>query len=315
MKTILPLVALVVAMGWGDAAWAAPGAPAAAGDGAEPLPDAPLVLEARPASVQLSRSVNFDQDGNISNEHNSLSINLNIVYDDAIRPVAYGDLELTRVITSSGERLDFDPDQNSRGARRIHRNRRQDGRPFFNSYFNLPVPERPCESIRLIEGQMTLTLPHGEIKQATLAPWSRFVDQRVRVTNVPGSMIVLRKQENGNVKIEFDRALDQQVTEVVFVDGKNAPLEARQQGSGSGGSLAYRYYAVDVPDDGGVWVRLYPQTRQQRASFAARDVPMPGGADGQPAFDLAVKAVDLGQVNAEARPEALEVEIVGEVKE
>lgn len=315
MKTLLPLAGLVSIVGWGGAAWAAPGAPAVVGDDAGPLPDAPLVLEARPSSVQVSRSVNFDQDGNIRNEHDSLSVNLNIIYDDAIRPVAYGDLELTRVITSSGERLDFDPDQNNRGARRIHRNRQQDGRPFFNSYFNLPVPEQPCESIRLIEGRVTLTLPHGEIKQAALAPWSRFVDRRVRVTNVPGSIIVLRKQENGNVKIEFDRALDQQVTEVVFVDGKNAPLEARQQGSGSGGSLAYRYYAVDVPDDGGVWVRLYPQTRQQRASFAARGVPMPGGAAGRPAFDLAVKAVDLGQVNAEARPEALEVEIIGEAKE
>lgn len=149
MKALLLMAAMVLTMFWSVPVCAAPGDRAAVGEPAVDavpeavLPDAPMVLEARPSSVQLSQSVNFDQDGNVNHESNSLSINLNLFYDDAIQPMAYGDLVLTRAITSSGEQLEFDPEQNNRRARRIHGNRQQNGRPYFNSYFNLPVPERP----------------------------------------------------------------------------------------------------------------------------------------------------------------------------
>ncbi len=228
--------------------------------------------------------------------------------------MAYDGVKLTRVITSSGEELAFDPERNRRGSQTIHDNRHHEGRAYFNTYFNLPIPEQPCESIRVIEGELTLTLPHGAVKQVNLVPWNEFEGKRIRVTNVPGSLIVVRRQEDGRVRVEYDRAMEPLVTDVLFVDGDGANLEADRRGGGGSGVMAYRYYAVNMPDDGGVCLRLYPETRKRQAVFVARDVPIPGRPGEQKAFDLAVEAVGLDQAKAGPQPEALRVEIIGEAE-
>ncbi len=278
-------------------------------------PPRAIVLEARPASLQVSRSVRFDVDGQRQNEQGNLSLNLYLFVDADRPPGAYRDLTVTSAVTSSGEALKIDPNQR-RSEHRLRLNQRNDERPYFNAYFNLPAPSRPCRSLRELRGKVTLIVPRGELKQVTLAPFSKYARQRVRVVNIPDSRIVIKRepQREGRVRITYDRSMAPLVKEVVFVDGDGVKIEPqRSSGGGSSGVDVYRYYEVALPDDGGVRIRLYEGTDEIDATFQLKDIPMPGMEDGA-GFDLAVAAEPIRQAQAqeaEGGPGELKVEIAG----
>ncbi len=280
--------------------------PAAAGelDPVEPLEASTVKLTLVPSNVNLNRSISFDDAGEPQHRNNQMSIGLRCFYDTLATPLSYGDLEITSAMTSAGEELEIDPNQQRRNAQNIHANRQRQGKPYFDLYLNLPAPTRPAEFLRELRGQLKMDLSRGPERVLRFSPVSEYLGKRFRVTDMndsPMSMRWIEASDGQPAMVEWTYALSLEplVQEIKFYRRNGVELEVNRRGSGGDNTSRSQRFEVGAGDDVVMVVRLFREAHTVEVPFVVRDVPLPIAQPGGPRFDLAIATEPLG-VDGEA---------------
>lgn len=259
-----------------------------------------VVLNLVPSNFNLTRSISFDEAGDPQHRNNQLSINFRCFYETPSTPLSYRDMEIISVITSAGEELEIDPNQQRRHQQNIQPNRQRNGKPYFDMYLNVPAPMRHAELIREVRGTLKMELSRGPERVLRFSPVSKYLGKRFRVTDMddsPMSMKWIDAQDNQPAMIEwtFARSIEPLVQEVKFYRRNGAEFEANQRGGGGNNDTRSQRFAVGPADDVIMVVRLFRQTRTVEVPFVARDLPLPIAEPQGPRFDLAIATEPMGQ--------------------
>ncbi|MEO0514139.1 MAG: hypothetical protein AAF086_02440 [Planctomycetota bacterium] len=302
---------LATALGLSAGAYAADSAPERAGelprpaaaaeaDGVDEPADAMVKLILVPSNVNLNRSISFDDAGEPQHRNNQLSIGLRCFYETQATPLSCRDLEITSAITSAGEELEIDPNQQRRNAQNIHANRQRHGKPYFDLYPNLPAPTRPAAFIRELRGQIKIDLSRGPERVLRLSPVSEYVGKRFRVTDMndsPMSMRWIQAQDNqpGMVEWTYARSLEPLVQDIKFYRRNGVELEVNGRGSGGDNTSRSQRFEVGAADEVVMVVRLFREAQTVEVPFVVRDLPLPVAQPGGPRFDLAIATEPVGE--------------------
>ncbi|MEM7625420.1 MAG: hypothetical protein AAF333_07325 [Planctomycetota bacterium] len=293
--------------------------PEAAVNAVDAAPDDPprIRLTLVPNQVSVNRSVSFNEHGQLRNQNHQLSVGFRCLYETDDQPLSYSKLVLTSITTSAGESLDVNSNQHHhRSNQTIQANRRHQGKPFFNIYFNLPAPRFPAESLREIRGTVTMQLSEGPERVIRLSPISKYLGKRFKVIDMDDTPMSLRLQERGEnmpVQLEFShpRAAQSLIRDISFYDARGVKLEIRQRGSGSSNDEMRRYFEL-VDDKSTMVVRLFRQTREATVPFVARHVPLPVPEPAEEQFDFALETEPVEMANADFPAAEDDLEAAGE---
>ncbi|MEM1028022.1 MAG: hypothetical protein AAGJ38_08045 [Planctomycetota bacterium] len=274
-----------------------------------------VVLTLVPSNFNLNRSISFDENGEPRHRNNQLSINFRCFYEAVSLPLSYRDLQVTSILTSAGEELEIDPNQQRRHQQTIRPNRQRNGKPYFDIYLNLPAPRRHAETIRELRGSVQMRLSRGPERVLRFAPVSEYLGKRFRVTDMddsPMSMQWVEARDNQPAMLEwtFARSIEPMIQEVKFYRRNGVEFEVPQRGGGGDQTTRSQRYAVDAADDLIMVVSLFRSTRTVEVPFVVNDVPLPIAEPDGPRFDLAIATQPMGEpVGLEAREVELPADI------
>lgn len=265
-------------------------------------------FEFRPSNVQLSTSVNFDQEGRINNSNSSLSIGFRVKYDSNAQPVVVRNIQATSVVTDARETLTG----NSRGYEQTlfawenssNRNERQE----FHLHMSFSAPKRPAKSIRQISGTMEVVCASGEPAEAVLKPFSDYEGKRITFKDMPGMFITFSREERGNqkqTKVEMPTQFKPHIARIMFYDNAGRELNYRGWGGGSNNNTEYRNLNIDMPADGQVRVQLYPVVESRLVPFEVLDIPL-GPEEKETAGDVMVELKPIAPVDGELKLQRLD---------
>jgi len=284
----------------------------AAGDGERPIAEAldadALAEEAKdkgeaavkltfePTQVSINRSISFDEKGKPRHRRNQLNIRLRCFYESAALPLTYGELKIDSVMTSAGETLAVDPNQNNRRNRQqVRENRLHQDRPYFDLNLNLPAPTRSAQAIAEVRGQITMELSLGPERVIRLAPLSKYLGKRFQVTDMDDTpmsleLAVPRNNQPTVVELTHNRKLQSLIREVSFYDARGTVIESRYRGSSThnNNTAMTQRYGLNPPDNAVMVIKLFRQTQDVVVPFVLRDVPLPVAEPEDLRFDLAV---------------------------
>lgn len=236
----------------------------------------PALVTFAPASISLTHHIQF-KDGREPRLEHKLDMSITCTFEPGVRPSAYHEFEITRVVTDQGEVLAPIKQQrdSSTSFGRHLQQRGDDGRSSTRLYCRLPVPEQPSRALSEISGRMVLELVGDEIV-LPIGPIGERVDEHIAVIDDPHSHVVVEDHSVKSLTLLATGPVSQQILDVRFFDADGTSIRSGG-GGGSSNSERRRYtYHVELPADGRVELVLAGDTQRHPITFTLSDVPYPG---------------------------------------
>lgn len=259
----------------------------------------------RPTNIRMSSDANFDQNGKITHQNHRFYVNLQATYRGRLSLSSYKNVQLTDIVTSAGERLTVDPNQN-RHQGEIRTNRDD---PQFGLGFNLPLPSMPCTRLELLRGTVDIVVGVGETQSAVLKPAKEYLGRTIRIREFPDSSFTLINERDSQVRVEADTALLARLSSASFYAANNTPIPSRGQGSGSRNDRQFISFYLNLPDDGAVVLNFHPEIRTITVPFELREVPLPVQDKSPDRTDMVIDLKPSGQAMAPLPENRLTLEV------
>lgn len=267
--------------------------PDVADDAAEiqPQVEERIELEMRPASVSLSRSLQFDERGNPQNEHENLSVQIRCIYPPELNPLSY-ELSDTQAVTAAGRKLNV-AQRSSRST--IHHHRNHQGPASFTINCSMQGPIGDVRKIAHLTGKLELELGNGPLRRGVLGPYKDLRGKRITIAEMPDLEIgVTAEDDNQRVRVDYNGDAWRMLKEAKFYTAAGTELESRGWGGGSSGNKFHRSYRVALPEDGSIVLFFWDSRRSVTVPFRITDIPMPGALvdPEQPALVFHLEAIE-----------------------
>lgn len=248
-----------------------------------------IELDFRPANVQMSNSIQFDEKGQPQGGYGNCYANFNVYGKTAARLVGYEPVKITKLTGPAGQSLPL-PAGNSSGVSRM--NRRNEAPWLFSASISLPLPPDHLRSLGEISGTINVWYAVGATRVAPIGPFKDIAGKSIRIEGLakPVTLVINDEKPQNRIRIDVPRAFEMLIDRIRAFDAGGRDLNANDSGHGWNDNTAQRYLSVRMPDDGKLQISFFEDARSVTVPFKVLNLPLPQPPKGKGA-EVVVKAV------------------------
>ncbi len=263
-----------------------------------------------PQNMYLNLNQGFDENGRPQHYNGSFNLSLSVRAAAGLHAVGMGKLVITECRTDAGEELlelPNTPENNDRQRYlRLEDRTQRRGQSHEVGDLNLQMkaPTKPAHTLARLVGTIEILQSDGSRRFAELKPLSQWTDKRLRLPGAAGNL-VLRDGSNG-FEVVLTPELTPWIDDLLFLDATGTELPTQSQGNNKTPEGDVHRFAVELPKDASVSLRLHGKLTAVTLPFTLIDLALPGQhiATTGPEFDL-----PLIDGPAEVQPEAVQPEL------
>ncbi len=232
----------------------------------------PPRFEFRVQHLQMSATVQFDEQGKPRHNPGNLMMNILVTYSGDVFPSSYRDFKVDRITTSAGEALQVNATH--RRTQMINNAMARQARPTqFHLSLSTPMPKWSAARLSEIAGSVQIDCGTGPVQQIVLGTIKQIEGQRIALDGLPDCDLTLRRQGDSQIVIDASAAAARQLRGVTFLDAEGKPLQCN--GWGQHGDTPRWTFHVKAGDDATVQIEIHPHSRTLDVPFLIRDVELP----------------------------------------
>ena len=230
-------------------------------------------------SINLTRSIAFQEDGRANDPSHRLNISLRLHWDpEHIRPITYRQPRLTEAVSDGGEDLTGDARVHDHEQRVWHHRHHQQGWPTFNLSMQLGYPTLAATQLQRVRATVPMKIARGPVRYVVLAPVAEIEGRQIRVEGIDdGSYIRVNRPNENQLQIVLTDQLMQLANEdamrLLGDDGRE--LNTRGGGSSSSGNRMTRTHHVNMGDEGRIILAFFSSVEEIDLPIELSGVPIP----------------------------------------
>jgi hypothetical protein len=230
---------------------------------------APPQVVVVPQSVDLSYSLRFSDQGLPQRTTGTLRMSVWLRPAGGVQLLSCRGVQITEAVTDTGETLRPRRD-NGNGQEQFNEYERSQ-----NSYdvsFGLGAPTTPPRAIARVAGTVTLAIVTGAGSQSEVKPLKEFLGKPLLLEGLDSPVTITREDQGLTVRAAtgtFER-----IEKVVGLRADGREIQLSGWSGGSDNDESYRTYRTQIPDDGGLSLRLLPPSTDIVVPFTVGPVTL-----------------------------------------